>query len=251
MQRTTFYGIGAYIASFTGGRTCTFIANIRNGQAIDYADPAARVPLDLDKTPSAIQTGGGDWKTAEVDDRGLDGAGAKLSFNPLTFKTTEGALITTFNPFDEKDGASNGAAYISKQHFGNNRSAIVRPGEVWPPAGFKEYELVSTHYTNNMNENGERRGLRFHGFHAEVDDEVSAGGRTLLKVRVKFTNQMRGPFWIELTSLEDCDTEQVESFPMVTRKGDQGALFLRLERAARLHASPFSLRGPKLPINQG
>jgi hypothetical protein len=214
--RLLFFGVSAYVGRIDSATRCGFWPD--DPRAFKF-DPGCLVSVDLSLTPSAATAGKIQWSDVIVEDHGV---------------TTIGP---TWPQPDVKPSLYVGAVYLEAQFLAAMRRMHKLPV---PPETYRAqpYELQTI-----VHQDGDRKGKRYRGFHAEV--EHATGDKARVRVYVPGTVGMKppeGPFDLDLGS------DDVDPIGDIGGAGGakSGSLFLN---TTWLHLKP--LDGPKLPIGQG
>lgn len=258
MERKVFFGIGAQYKS-GAEPTIVVVPNMYQGHA-----PGTTLDLDLRRSPLGAANGDCTWDEVEVDDRGLrhDGKPLVLPLRDANGKyesPPEGVHATTVGDPTDPDREGFGAIYLERTFFENQKTKILTDLKAtWPPAGFEIYELVTVAYSGNKAENPVKAGMRFVGMKAYV----LAQQGTLVKVHLRWapSGAWKGPFWLDLADVSDCDpdpknssdaTDPMNQHEFIGAGARTGAILIRMERLSALHSGSTTARGPKLPIKSG
>lgn len=258
MERKVFFGIGGYYVPGSGDSTkgpFKVVAHMYNGHKPDADDVTLQIDVDLTtRTPGTAAS----FADVRFDDRGVNFEGMPLAANA----GDEGAPTTTIGDgkIDTKDF---GALFIESRHFHAIKDKIYAPEKPdpkiqWPPAGIREHELATIAYSGDAKANPTKAGMRFVGMHASVLKRCGSLAKVWLHLHTEV--KWRGPVWLDLDDLGDCDTggadpmdpnDPLHAYPLINAGAPQGAVFVRMERLSALMNAATVARGPKLPIGEG
>lgn len=214
-NRTVFYGFGAYVGAIRGVTQGDWWPD--DPQTLGF-QPAALIPTDLAKNPTAVRAGVIPLADLQVDDhRSLGGL---TSIGP---RFPQGAMV--------------GAVWLADTYYASLGATAPARLSSAEAAESRDYELTSLLYWS-----GPLAGRRFFGYHARV---LTTNG-TLAHVQIWTAGRSRipneppaGTWWIDLAT----DAHPLDpSATQVNAMGQEGALFLDAATAQSLQ-----LFGPKLP----
>jgi hypothetical protein len=245
MERKIFRGVGAVIAVVETDRRFTVVPRMRFSDPTDFS-ATRQIPIDLDRTPRRAES----WGDVEIDDRGIDVKGdflgCAMAPSQLTgyHVTSLGGYTGVGAPDDLARGPFIGAVFLEDTVFERNRTKIDLPGERWPTAGLRGYQLTTLTYSNSP-ENGPFRARRYAGFHGRLK-RISASIANVELVDLTGAAIITEDF--DLGSPEHCDPNPPLAPGETALRGDssvgsEGAIFVELGFIARIGGS-----GPKLPI---
>lgn len=176
MTRTVFYGFGAFVGALRGQSQCAWW----DDDPVRYGwDPAALIPVDLARNPSAVRAGTLHVDDIEVDDHRIDGG------------------LTTIGPL-WPSGSTIGQCWLSEPYY---TRLTRRPPRQPASSGGDAYDYEST---SILYWDGELGGRRFYGFHANITQ--TAGSIALVQIWAGGTGRIpnrapAGAWWLDLSAV--------------------------------------------------